>query len=384
MKTFVFLLYASLAFSLQKTEAFIFPLQEKHVHGSSIVECPNGDLLACWFYGSGERRASDVLVQGSRLKKGETNWSPVFLLADTPNLPDCNPVFFIDREKKLWLFWIAVQAEGWQHSVLKYRYSTDYQHDGAPIWTWQDVILLQPGEHFTAAIQSAFQALGPFSDMWAEYAAPYSQQIIIASKDKIKRQTGWMTRIHPLELPSGRILLPLYSDGFNVGLCAISDDAGQTWSASGPMVGYAPIQPALVRKSNGGIVSYMRDSGDAHRVLRSESTDDGETWSPALATDIPNPGSSLEVLALHDGRWILLYNDTKDGRHSLALALSEDEGVTWPWKRHLERHPNGHGSYAYPSVVQGNDGRLFMTYSYHVPEGRTIKYVSMDVDWIKN
>lgn len=48
----------------------IFPLQEKHVHSSSIVECPNGDLLACWFHGSGERTADDVVIRGARLKKG--------------------------------------------------------------------------------------------------------------------------------------------------------------------------------------------------------------------------------------------------------------------------------------------------------------------------
>ena len=34
----------------------IFPLQGKHVHSSSIVECPNGDLLACWFHGSESER----------------------------------------------------------------------------------------------------------------------------------------------------------------------------------------------------------------------------------------------------------------------------------------------------------------------------------------
>ena len=70
----------------------IFPLQGKHVHSSSIVECPNGDLLACWFHGSGERTADDVVVQGARLKKGRKKWSPVFLMADTPRFPDCNPV----------------------------------------------------------------------------------------------------------------------------------------------------------------------------------------------------------------------------------------------------------------------------------------------------
>jgi len=33
----------------------VFPYQDEHVHGSAIVELPNGDLLTAWFQGSGER-----------------------------------------------------------------------------------------------------------------------------------------------------------------------------------------------------------------------------------------------------------------------------------------------------------------------------------------
>ena len=88
----------------------IFPYQDKHVHASSIVECANGDLLVCWFHGSGERTADDVLVQGSRLKKDKREWESVFLMADTPGFPDCNPVLFIDKNERLWLFWVAVLA----------------------------------------------------------------------------------------------------------------------------------------------------------------------------------------------------------------------------------------------------------------------------------
>ena len=148
-------------FAVDMESQIIFPLQDKHVHGSSIVELPNGDLLACWFYGSGERKSNDVLIQGSRLKKGALEWSPVFLMADTPNLPDCNPVLYVDEENKLWLFWIAVQAARWEQSVLKYRISTDYLKSGAPIWKWQDVILLQPGDKFAEATKKAFQRWMP-------------------------------------------------------------------------------------------------------------------------------------------------------------------------------------------------------------------------------
>lgn len=362
----------------------IFPLQGKHVHSSSIVECPNGDLLACWFHGSGERTADDVVIQGARLEKGGNTWSPVFLMADTPDFPDCNPVLFVDQKERLWLFWIAVPANGWQHSILKYRLSTNYQRPGAPKWDWQDIILLKPGDAFAETIEAAFKELITEEPMWAEYAPLYSTMIIEAARDKAKRQAGWMTRTHPTVLPSGRILLPLYSDGYNVCLVAISDDNGRHWRAGKPIVGLGPIQPSIVRKKDGTLVAYMRDSGNApYRVLISTSTDDGESWSPAIDTNIPNPGSSLEAIALQDGRWVMVYNDTESGRHSLAVALSDDEGKTWKWKRYIGKSNNRKKSFAYPSLIQAEDGKLHLTYSYKEQGQATIRHCTFRVDWIK-
>lgn len=60
----------------------IFPLNVQHNHGSSIVELPNGDLLTCWYRGSGERQADDVAVLAARKKKGAKSWSEPFVLAD--------------------------------------------------------------------------------------------------------------------------------------------------------------------------------------------------------------------------------------------------------------------------------------------------------------
>ena len=34
----------------------IFPPEKWHNHSSSIVELPNGDLLACWFHGPASGR----------------------------------------------------------------------------------------------------------------------------------------------------------------------------------------------------------------------------------------------------------------------------------------------------------------------------------------
>src|SRR5690606_3449218 len=164
-------------------EKLIFPVQEQHVHGSSIVSLPNGDLLAAWFQGSGERTADDVKIMGSRLVKGAKEWSDPFELADTPHLPDCNPVLFLNDEGKLFLVWIAVQANRWEHSILKFRTSVDYHGQGAPKWYWQDNILLKPDDQFAEEVALRSKDLPDLNAGCAEYAPSYDKMNLSASQD---------------------------------------------------------------------------------------------------------------------------------------------------------------------------------------------------------
>jgi predicted neuraminidase len=367
-------------------EQLIFPLQEKHVHSSCIVECPNGDLLCCWFHGSGERESPDVVIQGARLKKGETQWSDVFPMADTDNFPDVNPVLFVDPSGQLWLFWLTVMAESWEDSLLKFRTTRDYQGPGPPQWEWQDVMLLKPGKKFAEAMAQGLLKIdvpGLRTDFGAHVTESPRQQLVRATGDLSKRQRGWMTRTHMLVLPSGRFLLPLYSDGYYVCLMAVSDDQGKTWRASKPIVGAGLNQPTVVRRTDGTLVAYMREEGDiAQRVLQSVSKDDGETWSVATKTDIPNPNTSLEVIALREGPWIMIYNDIEDGRDSLALAVSKDEGASWQQTRHLEKLDGG--KFHYPSIIQTRDGMIHATYT-HQPGAaaqKSIKHVQFKMEWV--
>ena len=360
-------------------EAFIFPLQEQHVHGSSIVELPArgtapGDLLAAWFQGSGERNADDVRIMGARFRNGQ--WSDPFLLADTPGIPDCNPVLFLNASNELFLVWIAVQANRWEHSVLRVLTTSDYHGNGAPRWTWQDNILLKPGDDFAREVEKGLKALPPTGHGWAEYAPPYDRSILAAAQDVAKRSFGWMTRIKPLLLPGGRIVLPLYSDGFNLSMMALSDDNGKTWRPGNPLVGRGPIQPALALKKDGKLVAYLRDSGDApNRVHYSESSDQGKTWTPSVKTDIPCK-ASVEVLVLQNGLWLLIVNDGDAGRARLSLYVSDNEGQSWNSKYRLENRQEG--SYSYPAIIQAADGRIHITYSFH-PAGdrKTIKHVQI-------
>jgi predicted neuraminidase len=366
-------------------EEFIFAPQQEHAHASSLVALPNGDFLTCWFQGSGERKSDDVRIMGSRLQKGKTTWDTPFVMADTPGIPDCNPVLFLNNHGKLFLVWIAVQGNMWEGSILRTRTTTDYENPGVPRWQWQDNILVKPGEEFENEVETKFAEMPELHHGWAGYAPRYDEMIIEASKNKVNRSIGWMTRIKPLILKSGRIVLPLYSDGYNFSLCAISDDDGETWRPSTPIVGRGSVQPALAVKKNGNIIALMRDNGDAPpRVQKSISEDDGESWSYATKTSIPNT-ASVELLVLKDGRWAFVGNDIEDGRYRLVLMLSDDEGESWKWKEYLENDPKqGGGRYSYPCLIQTEDEMLHITYSSHAGSSRkTIKHVVVDPDRIK-
>jgi predicted neuraminidase len=387
MRKFIFILLICISVHTQAQimqQTLVFPHQAQHVHGSSLVGLPNGDMLITWFQGSGERKEDDVRIMGARLKKGQKTWSAPFLMADTPHLPDCNPVLFLNKAGKLFLVWIAVQANLWEQSILRFKTSINYDKDGAPVWDWQDNILLKPGEKFAEEIEAKFKKLPEAANGWAGYAPKYDEMIIHAAKDASKRSIGWMTRIKPLILPDGKIILPLYSDGYNLSMMAISKDNGESWLPGLPLVGRGPIQPAVVVRKNGNLVAYMRDSGDEPtRIHVSESADDGESWQPSKKTDLPNT-ASVELLVLKDGRWALLGNDIDDGRYKLNLLLSEDEGKTWQSKTILEDDISKKGSFSYPSLIQTEDSLLHLSYSHHPEKSRkSIKYVVIDPSKIK-
>jgi predicted neuraminidase len=366
----------------------IFPQNPKHNHGSSIVETADGDLIACWFHGSGERQSDDVMVQGARKRKGEDKWCEPFVMADTPDLPDCNPVLFIDPRGTLWLFWITVQDNEWGGSLLKYRTSTQYKEDGPPKWDWQDVIHCRPKNFdtlFLGMLDKAEQTYAPLlaaaEDLKKEVA-----QARLKVKEKLPTRIGWMTRLHPIMLSDNRMMLGLYTDVFSVSLAGFTEDWGKTWSFSEPILELGNIQPSFVRKKNGNVMAYMRDNGLPHHIRVSESKDNGVTWSEVTQSEILNPGSSVECISLTSGAWVMVCNDTFDGRHWLTAYLSDDEGATWKWKRKLENWPDKEaGSASYPSVIQSADGTVHCTYSYVIKEvkGSSIKHVRFNEEWVK-
>ena len=369
----------------QYTSELIFPHESWHNHSSSVVETPKGDLLVCWFHGSGERTADDVLIRGARWSRSTGQWSAPFTMADAPGFPETNPVLYIDRKERLFFFWPLIIAHRWETALMKYRISTDYQQAaGPPSWSFQDNIVLVPKN--IAAKTKALVATATAAPGASPQVAAAGARLVERAEDEYFSRMGWFTRTHPLELPSGRLLVPMYSDGYSFGIMAISDDGGVTWKGSEPIVGFGGIQPSVVRRNDGTLVAYLRDNGPApKRAQISESQDDGESWTEARDSDLLNPGTSIEVVRLRNGHWIAVYNDLERGRYSLVAAISEDEGKTWPLRRHLDGRPDKEvpNQYHYPSVIQARDGTIHVTYSYFTPEGKSIKHARFDESWVR-
>ncbi len=385
------------------TGELIFPLEHWHNHASCVVEAPNGDLVACWFHGSGERTADDVRIEGARLRKGSKTWSPRFTMADTPGYPDTNCTMFIDPQRRLWLLWPTILANRWETALMKYRISSDYLRDDPPRWESNEVLHITPGEEFEATVtreagkMEAQLNAGMYAESIRRLVQRHIEDIRRLAADKLSCRLGWMTRAHPFVLEDRRLIVPLYSDGFSFSLMAITDDWGATWHTSSPLVGAGNIQPSIVRRRDGSLYTLMRDNGPPPKRLQaSESRDNGDSWSTVVDTELLNPGSGAEIVGLRNGHWVLIGNDTELGRNSLAVQVSDDEGHTWKWKRHIEYDPPGPeaGSYHYPSIIQARDGTLHATFSYHLgrkevgtyadgqPARKSIKHVHFNEAWI--
>jgi predicted neuraminidase len=360
------------------TEA-VFPPHPKHNHAPCLVELENGDLLIAWYRGSGERKADDVEVLGSRLKKGTDSWEAPFSMADTPGYPDCNPALFAAPDGSVWIWWPTILDHRWEGALLKFRRAESGGETGAPRWTKEGVLHITPKD-FDAHME---KHKGILSGLPIKIDETLFGEMTRRSKDELYQRLGWMPRVHPTVLQSGRWLLPLYSDTFSCSLIAISDDRGKTWTTSDPIIGFGNIQPSIVRKSDGTLVAFMRENGPWRRIRLSRSNDNGQTWSDVTESALPNPGAGIEAIRLANGNWVIIYNDTTRGRHSLAVSLSEDEGATWPITRHLERVEPEQGAFHYPSITQARDGSIHAAYTKRDASGATMQHARFNEAWIR-
>ena len=122
------------------------------------------------------------------------------------------------------------------------------------------------------------------------------------------------------------------------------------------------IQPSLWESAPGHVHMLLRSTrGQAYR---SDSSDDGQSWSEAYATTLPNNNSGLDLVRLEDGRLVLAYNPVAGNwgrRTPLSLAGSADNGATWTRLLDLETEE---GEFSYPAIIAAGSN-VHVTYTWN-------------------
>jgi predicted neuraminidase len=303
-------------------------------HASTIAETRDG-LVAAWFAGTREG-ASDVGIWVSRRVQGA--WTPPIEVAtgmdsDGNRYPCWNPVLFHASDKMLMLFYkVGPSPQNWWGMV---RSSSDSGR------TWTDARRLPAG------------ILGPIKNK----PVRLSDGTLLApsSTESPERPSAW--RVH-FERTS---------------------DLGLTWTKTpNPVPGDGPgidaIQPSILVHSDGRLQALGRTR--SQRVFETWSTDRGRTWTAVSLTQLPNPNSGIDAVTLRDGRHLIVYNHTTQGRSPLNVSLSGN-GKAWNAALVLEDTP---GEYSYPAVIQGLDGQVHITYTW---KRQRIKYVVVDPTRLK-
>lgn len=327
----------------------------KTAHAPALLELENGDLLCAWFAGSFEGSA-DIKVICSRLPKGADAWEQPVQISYDPKRSEQNPSLFAGPDGAVWAMYTAQldRVPGKDNMQFTSVVRRQKSFDGGKTWSKYDTVFPKEGTFCRQPIQI---------------------------------------------LSSGRWIFGNWICTDSGGLAGdptvfqISDDAGKTWREVAMPNSNGHVHANVIELENGHLVAFMR-SRAADFIHRSESFDNGDSWSEPIPTPLPNNNSSISAVKLASGRIAIACNPTCTPnpvagvaawpglRCPVAVALSEDGGKTFPMIRWMERgegfmgdeNKTNNKQYEYPYLMQGKDGALHLAFAYKNRKG--IKYMT--------
>ena len=324
-------------------------------HAPALLELPNGDMLCCWFAGTYEGSA-DIRIICSRLERDGDRWSKPVDISGDPTRSEQNPSLFYGPDDAVWAIYTAQldRQAGKDNMQFTSQIRCQKSTDGGRTW-------------------------GPYETLFAREGSFCRQPIQVLANGR------WIF---------GNWLCTDSVDGLSGDPTAfqISDDQGKTWRQVDMPNSRGRVHANVVEMDDGHLLAFMR-SREADFIYRSESFDWGDTWSEPKPTPLPNNNSSISALRLQSGRVAIAYNptctpDPKPGKAAwpglrcpVAVALSEDGGLTFPIVRWMERGEGFMGEenrtnnkqYEYPYLMQSRDGMLHLAYAAFTRLG--VKYV---------
>jgi predicted neuraminidase len=305
------------------SSGFVFkePQPFQQCHASTVMHTRTGEFLVAWFGGTHEKH-DDVGIWLSKGKPG--NWSAPLEIAKIREDAHWNPVLFRSSQDTIILYFkVGKTIDNWE---TWYKISSD---EGD---TWSEATELVPGDK---------GGRGP-------------------------------VRNKPIVLSNGTWLAPASNENKEVWNAFVdrSEDQGKTWTASpffpvnrDSILNEGVIQPALWESSNGNVHALLRSSAGV--ICRSDSKDYGKTWSPVYKIGLPNPNSGIDLTQISSGALVLAYNPDSENwgaRTPIALAVSNDNGQTWPSSIDIETGAKG-DEFSYPSIISWGDS-VALTYTW--------------------
>ncbi len=310
-------------------------------HCAFIDLMPDGSLMVAWFGGAFET-AQDMVILASRRDVGCESWSTPSVIAGINNRALGQPVFLPRSDGSVWLFFVIITQPPPPPPTTQFN-------------------ILPPPQAWDSA-QPYWQKSSDSGRNWEKPTHLLDYQ-------------GLMFRSRPLVLPN-RIILPVYDENTWESRMLLSDDDGNSWRLTAPIVTpTGNIHASLARLSDGRILAYLRTRGTKEYIWRTESIDDGETWSKPTPTQFPNPNSGICLLRLNSGRLILAFNNSHDSRTPLCIA-SADEDENWRSIRILD---DGDGEFSYPAMIQTADQNIHIVYTY---QRKHIQHACFTEEWL--
>eukprot|EP00241_Pyramimonas_parkeae_P005558 CAMPEP_0114263762 /NCGR_PEP_ID=MMETSP0058-20121206/22745_1 /TAXON_ID=36894 /ORGANISM="Pyramimonas parkeae, CCMP726" /LENGTH=348 /DNA_ID=CAMNT_0001380189 /DNA_START=151 /DNA_END=1197 /DNA_ORIENTATION=+ len=300
-------------------------------HAATLLELGGGEVLAAWF-GGGAEGSSDVAIWSAARSKrqDESAWSAPRLVAKVGEEAHWNPVLFRGHEGRIWMhFKVGNLIPLWR------TYVTHSDDDGATWVTPRELVAGDEGGR--GCVKNKPLVVGG--------------DIVCGASTE---EEGWNAFVD--RSVDGGLTFQRTPD------IAVEDGAGV-------------IQPSLWESAPGQVHMLLRS--DAGHVYRSNSADGGRTWGPANSTDLPNNNSGLDVVKLAGGVLVLAMNPVSDnwgGRWPLRLAVSHDNGNTWPEHLDIENHQ---GEFSYPAIIPWmNEEGFHLAYTWN---RQRMRYLSLSL-----
>lgn len=329
-------------------------------HAPALLECENGDLLCAWFAGTYEGSA-DIRIICSRLNKDTGKWSEPMDISGDPTRSEQNPSLFAAPNGEIWAIYTAQldRQAGKDNMQFTSQIRIQRSNDNGKTFGVYETLFAREGSFCRQPIQILKNGRWIISN-WL-------------CSDAVDGLSGDPTAFQ------------------------ISDDAGKTWHQVDMPASRGRVHANVVELEENHLVAFMR-SREADFIYRSESFDNGDSWSEPKPTPIPNNNSSISAIKLQSGRIAIACNptctpDPQPGKAAwpglrcpVAVCLSEDGGLTFPLIRWMERGEGFMGEenrtnnqqYEYPYLMQTKDGMLHLAFASHTRKG--CKYIRFSED----